>query len=236
MPGPTKSLGPLDPQPAYDILPPWRTILLWLGLTLSIVVVGRIAFADGATIPERQASVCESLGYSNPDCEPRWEGKAVDGVLELVVDSHLGEPDYKCGTCHADTFPAQASAVILTTKAGTASQIYQQDFRRSTSWGPALLLAPCLTPICVEKRETDPNYSGPTENDLLDLAAVVSKALWQTGDEGIQSQLRRQHGKTGTPVIVKVDYDDADLGDETHTDLPSTATIPIKLRFALPAK
>ena len=225
MPVPTKSLGPLDPQPTF--IWPWR-LLIGLAFAAGFFGFVAIARADCSTIPERQASICETLGYPEPDCTPQWEGRAISAVIDFTVDSHVGEPNY------ISTLPAIASTVTITHEEGIASKIYQRGFLE-TPWGLPLLTAPCLHPFCMEKRENNPQYPGATEEDLVDrFDDALTQALWQTGDGLLQEQLRKQLGKTGTPIVIRVRQ--AAVFDETRTESPTRLSMHVRIRFALPAE
>lgn len=189
-------------------------LVLMVLAALAAVALVHVALGAGNTVPDRQAALCTTLGLPI-GCHPVASTR-VAATLELGVSDASYEVD-----APAPPTPQPAVLLVVRIRNRTFSVPY-------IAWEDAPRPA-CPWLGCYAKHEADPEYSGPTEADLLDPVIIRDKLLWQELEPAIAAKVRLITGATGRPVITRVTA--LSIDDETTTGLATTIRARVVVSF-----
>jgi hypothetical protein len=210
----------------------WATThkLVVAAIATVAILAAHEASADGATIPERKASLCERLGYPEPDCNIRYQpNKVGHGWITMSVDEGIDEPGLE-----PELQTAKATTLHLWTDVTEVSQTYQNLRGGLNALFLSLQHYPCATEICTTLSGPYSGYSGPSEADLADIANMAAKFVLQTGDEEMTAALQKAYNTPYLPVVTVARESRATYVDHTESGLASVFSVPVRFRFAIP--
>jgi hypothetical protein len=231
-----------------DAVAGWRRHRFWFGAgVLVVATLGAAtcgldeAFANASTIPERQADVRTVLGYGPTEAFQYEGGKWGLGVLELIVDEHVGNPDVAIAQIQP-----RATTVRLAVHNGngiewnygattgrTIAQTYQWVSPDWLAWYTATY-PPCVSPDQAHRAAILDEYTCLTETELVGVPErVVEMAVWAKPDWPVVRRLQALHGAQGLPVVTWSGPIYA-VEDETGTNLPTTARWWVYYQFVAP--
>jgi len=210
-------------------------------LALSLLIGAYTASAGCGTVPDRYGALCEPLGYEGSDCDLQWERddrgrlKGVWGTLTLTADNNVDEPltgseETRTATLFRFTTPRVEVQKIFSVTAPNWHGFYKDPSE-----------SPCVSPRCSENQTLygregieELNYRGVGENELLDVARVMSKVLYHPPDARIVAAVQAPYGARGIPVVVW--SGNPRLRDESETELATELKLDVIWFFALPAE
>lgn len=257
-PGPGLRVSPLLPR--VDLRPVFvRAIALALGwlalcvlgvvaLVVGLVACATVAWGNANTIPERQATAREVLGYG-PDEPLVLETTWGFGQLEFVVDEHVGLPDVpslvgpepapRASTVRlaVTSYLSAADGLIHNTPAGRAPVVAQTYSWSFPTWALSTYLPPCVSPAqaAVALADWTGEYSCLTEAELVASARhIADMAVWSKPDWPMVRWLQELHGSSGLPIPMGVMWRKALTEDNSAGPLPSVLRMDVYYVFVAP--
>ncbi len=245
------SVPPVSPRLPVA-MPRWLQrlgrVLDWLLPVVLLLAAPGLALGNAATVPERQATLRELLGYA-PGAPFRFEGGRWGlAELELAVDAHVALPEAPVGSA---VVRATSVRLLVHSRNGqlgspqpgsgslpTVAQVYQWTSTDAVTWYSAQF-PPCVSPDQTARALAGPGavygYTCLTEEELVALSdRVVSMSLWERADWPMVARLQALHGASGVPVVTwasPVLHGE----DERATSLPSVLRWWVYYQFVLPA-